>query len=208
MILAVTASGCTPAHIWWLARGDGKVDAEHQLVAKEGRKEIKVAILATASPTIGVDFTGVDRELASMLGRRLVAETKDSKKPIEVIEQSEMDRFLRDNPNWKIISSGVIGEKLGADYLIDLNIDSISMFQQQYGREAYAGQANIRVAVYDTDEPDSPWREYVLNGWAPVKDVGMTSAAQYRQFLLERLALDLAWKHVKHPSQLELRPLK
>ena len=207
-LVTLASIGCTPATIWHLASGDRKKPAEYPLPAKGEKKTVTVAILPTAAPTLGVDFAGVDREITTILARRLVEESKDDRRPIQVIEQSKVDKFLSSNPNWKVMSPGLIGKQLGADYLLDINVDSITLFGSQYGREAYSGRAQIKVLVYDTDTPDSPMREYVHTSSAPAKDANGSSPSQYRQWFVERISVELAFRHVAHATEHELGPLK
>lgn len=207
-LVSLASIGCTPATLWWLTKGDGKTPAAYPLAAKKDKEKVTVVILPTASPTLGIDFAGVDREIATMFGRRLVEESKTDRRPIEVIEQAKLDKFLASNPNWKVLPPGEISKQLGADYLLDMSVDSISLFQSQYGREAYSGKAQIKVVVYDSDSPSTVKNEYVHTAAAPAKDVNGGSPAQYRQWFVERIGIELAFKHVSHAPERDLSPLK
>src|SRR5438270_10052419 len=120
-VLAFAGLGCSPSTLWFLMRGDDKVKPEIPLPAKEGKKEVTVAILANGSPTMSYDFAGAERELAALVAQKMTAGTKEDKHPIRVIEQAKVDKFKAANAaNWKTLSGGAIGKQLGADYLIDL----------------------------------------------------------------------------------------
>lgn len=195
-LLTFFSMGCTPATIWTLFGGDKKRPAEHPLKAKDKKDEITIAILPNAVATLGTDFAGVHRELAEIAAKRFMEETKDDKHPIKVIELSKVEKFQAANPNWKIMTPGKIAKQLGADYLIDLDVREISMFQPDYGREAFAGKALISVATWDADEPDKAINQYVLSPQSNPKTASTTTPDQYRREFVDRIAAELAWKHV------------
>lgn len=203
-----SVAGCNPAtFLWFLNRGDGKQPPAYPLTPKEKQEEVTVALLITASPTLPMEFAGVERELATMLSRKLVAESKDAKKPlkpIKVIEQNKVDKYLASNPNWKVSSPGTIAKGVGADYLLDISIGSISLYSSDFGREACQGNATLQVAVYDADEPGSPKSNYPMSFTCPASNAGLTAPAQYRNQFLEQLARKLAFQHVPHPSEMEI----
>ncbi len=206
--MLVAGSGCNPATtLWFLNRGDGKQAPTSPLEAKEGKDEVTVALLMTASPTLSVEFAGVDRELGTLLSRRLEVETKDVKKPlkpIKVLPLSKVDKYKASNPNWKVSSPGHIAKGLGADYLIDINIDAMSLYSPEYGREACKGSATLQVAVYDAEDPERVKYQYPLSFNPPISGAGLTAPVQYRKEFLDRLALTLAWKHAPHVSEMEI----
>jgi hypothetical protein len=209
VMAAPAAIGCGPGTLWHLfGGGKDKIEPDQPLPAKDGKKDVTVAILSSASPGLGIDFAGVDRELALMVGRKLVEESKEEKVKFVVIDQPKVDKYLSTHPNWKVASPGRIAKDLGADYLIDMSVQSLSMFQPDYGREAYSGRSTVQVAVYDADAPDSPLREYVQVSSAPAKDTASGPPAQYRQWFLNRVATEIAWRHIPHGPQRELGPLK
>lgn len=210
LALAVAAgAGCTPAALSILTSGDQKKPPEHPLPVKGDKKEVTVAVLPSADPGVGGEFIGVERELARLLGKKLAEGTKDAKKvkPIKVIELSKVEKYTSDHPMWQVSSAGKVGQALGADYLLDMRVNSISMYDPAMSREAYVGQATITVAVYDSDDPDRPMMEYVHPSHQPAKDTNVPPS-QYRQLFLDRLATELSWRHVPHVSERELGPIK
>lgn len=201
-------AGCNPATLlWFMNRGDGKAPPKYPLAPKDDKAEVTVALLVTASPTLSVEFAGIHRELGDLLARKLEAETKDVKKPlkpIKVIEQAKVDRYLSANPNWKVTSPGNIAKGLGADYLIDLTVSQIGLYSAEYGREACAGSATIAGAVYDAESPDRVKWEYVHTSNPGPQGAGVMTAPVYRKWFVDRLASELAWRHAPHTSEMEI----
>jgi hypothetical protein len=198
LILACGGAGCTPASLWWLARGNGKVAAQYPLPAKEGKNDVTLLIIGSAPATLPVEFVGVDRELAVRIGRKMVDETKDDKKPIRVIDASKLDQFKAARSDWKILTPGQIGVELGADYVLDVGITSISLYSHDFGREVPQGRASLQVYVYDTSEPNRTFWEYGHDSAPRATDAPMLSVANYRRWFLDRIATEIAWKHIPH----------
>src|SRR5215217_550882 len=88
-LLAFAGMGCNPATLYFLMRGDDKVKPNIPLPAKDGKKEVTVAILANGSSATGLDFAGAERELAALIAQKMMVETKEDKHPIRVIEQAK-----------------------------------------------------------------------------------------------------------------------
>ena len=68
-------------------------------------------------------------------------------------------------------------------------------------RQLYDGRAELEVNVYDLSGKN-PERHYPHQfNYHPNKspDVDSTSPSLYKQGFLERLAVEVLWKHVEHP---------
>jgi len=197
-LAAFAAMGCNPATLYFLMRGDDKVQPNIPLPAKDGKKEVTVAILANGSPSLSYDFAGAERELVALAAQQMMTETKEDKHPIRVIEQGKVDKFKAANPNWKTLSGGAVGKQLGADYVIDLTLTSMSMYQPEYGQEFFQGRASLQVVVYDTATPDKPLRDYVHNSMEEPKSTAADSPAGYRRSFVAKVAQEVAYRHIPH----------
>ena len=213
---AVTAAtlsgvGCSSTALMMLTEKDGgKHRPEYPFPAKGEAKTVTVAIVPSADSNLGVDFAGVERELAGLLNKKMVDSTKDSKivAPIKVVELSKVEKYLNAHPDWQVNSPGLLGKPLGADYVMDMRVNQISMYDPSFGKEAFAGHATVTVAVYDAADPDRPIHEYVHPSDQPAKST-TGSAAQYRQWFVDRLATELARRHTPHQSEVrDLGPIK
>ncbi|OWK38452.1 hypothetical protein [Fimbriiglobus ruber] len=198
-VLAFASMGCSPSTLWFMAGGsERKQNAEYPLPPKDGKKDITVLILSTASPTLGVEFAGADREIAALIGKKMMDQSKDGKHPVKVIEQSKLQRFKNSHNNWQTLGTASIGKQLGADYVIEFNLEAISMFQAEFAREFCQGRAAMTVTVFDVDSPEAPKYTYPYNPQLPEKDVLSFPPAHYRQFMIDRFATELSWKNIPH----------
>ncbi len=211
-LFAVAAAGCSPTSLWWLMNsGNDKKAPEIPLPPKEGKKEVTVAILASASPTLGMDpsFAGAERELAGLIGTRMVEETKEDRHPIRVIDQSKVEKLKLSSPqDWRAVNPAVIGKQLGADYVIDLTLTGMSIFQPEYGQELYQGRANVQVVVYDTAHPEKPFQDYIHPSIGEQKSTAGISPVGYRKWFIGKVATEIAHRHIPYVAVRELPPLQ
>jgi hypothetical protein len=210
-IVAGAGVGCNTTALMMLTEKDGgKRRPEFPFPAKGDAKTVTVAIIPSADSNLGVDFAGVERELATLLNKKLVEATKDQRMvaPIKVVELRDVEKYTNAHPDWQVNSPGLLGKPLGADYVVDMRVNRISMYDPSFGREAYVGQATVTVAVYDAADPDRPMYEYVHPSHQPAKDTS-SSSIQYRQWFVDRLATELCRRHTPHQSEVrDLGPIK
>lgn len=197
-LLALLATGCTPGALGYLL-SDDKRQPEIPLPAKAGKEVVTVAILASASPTLGIDFAGAERELAALIGKRMSDETAKNDVPIKIVEASKVQR-LKSAPgrDWRTANPAALGKELGADYVLDLTLTGMSMYQPEYGHEFYQGRASLQVVVYDTDKPDSPLQDYVHNTMTPEKSTAAVTPSFFRRTFVSQVATEVAHRHIPH----------
>ena len=200
-LLALAGVGCTPGSLGWLLRDD-KAKPEHPLPPKAGKKEVAVLVITSQAPGLGADptFSTASRDLAVEIGSRLTADTRGSKTPIVVIDPARLERHKATLGDWRGVNPAVIGQQLGADYVIDANIDQMSIFQPEDAGEFYAGRANVSVTVYDTAKPEVAYQQYIHNSMQAKKGVSGLSPARYRAEFSKRLGTEIAWRHIPHDT--------
>jgi hypothetical protein len=210
-LLAFASMGCSPSTLWFLMRGDDKREPISPLPCKDGKDAVTVAILASASPTVGMDpyFAGAERELATLIGQRMTEETKTDRRPIRVIDQAKVEK-LKHTPgqDWRTMKPAVMGKKLEADYVIDLTLNSMSIFQPEFGREFYQGRAQLQVVVWDVDKPDAPYQDYFHPPIGEQESTATLSPAGYRKRFISKVATDVAHRHIPHVATRELPPVQ
>lgn len=198
----VAGMGCAnPAALgYFLFRGDEKVPAEHPMPPHGEKKEVTVAVLTSTSGSLPMDFAGVDRELGGLVGKAMAEATKDDKVPVKVVDPAKIERAkAAPGRDWRTVPPADLGKQVGADYVLDLTVTGMSIFAPELGREYYSGKADVQVVVYDCAAKDgAPYRQYVHHSKYPTKSTEAMTPAGYRQVFLQRLANEIAWKHVQH----------
>ena len=207
-LVAVLAIGCNPITLpFVLLRPEPKIPAEYPFRPKEGEKsdkddELSVLVLCHHGSGVGYEFAGADRELASLLAKRMPELAKECKDNLVIIPPTQVDKFKMSNPNWRYMRATAIGKQLGADCVMEVHLGKVNVYQPGSAMQIYEGRAEVAVDVYDVSaEEEEPKHRYVLPFSYP--KTGMIARdnvppSRFKQQFLERLALDLSRKHIEH----------
>jgi hypothetical protein len=180
--------------------------AEYPLVLKEGPKkgkEVVVAFYIHTSSEIGPEFTHCDETLACDLAKKLPEMAKVSKEKLVVVDPSLVNTFKMKNPTWKQMHPSEWGKKIGADFVLDIQLDKMSLYQPETRDKLYEGQADVTVNVYDVDGGfGDPKFSYILSYKYPrglrAIDVDSIPQNRFKQEFLEHLATAICNKHVDY----------
>ena len=208
--LAVAAIGCSPLNLagFIFARPD-KVPAPHPLAfAKDGPKkdkeEIVIALLPQVAPGSNSQFATVPNELADKLAKQLpeLAKENKDKKKFKVLTQTQVDKFKMANPTWKRMSPGEIGQKLGADFVLEIWLDKMRLYQPGSLNAIYEGRAEVQVSVYEIGADGGEQKDkYTLPFAYPRQGVRGADAmpeSTFKSQFIENLATEIANMHVDH----------
>ena len=108
-----------------------------------------------------------------------------------------MEEYKNNNPDWKESDLAQIGRHFNADWVIYLEIESLSMFQRGSSGSLYRGEANLSYTLVDVNHPDeSPEHapvSYVYPSEARAMDVSPEMPPmKFRQMFLGHVAQRLA----------------
>lgn len=197
-LAAVFSFGCGPGTWYHLLKGDETIKAEHPLAPPEGKKEVLVAVSVTAAHGVS---PGVDLDLANKIGSQLkvLSETnKDTK--IVVVDQGKVNNFKTTDPNrWNTGNPGDFARQLGADYWIDVTVESLKLTDRDFGGEICRGSAAMQVAVYEAGKGE-PKYTYPFTHQAQLKPTDLSQMNLYRNQYLGQLATEVAFHHVKYKA--------
>jgi hypothetical protein len=212
--LFLAATLCTGCNImalpFFLLPGmEPKHDAKCKLAPKEKGKDVKVLLLTTTGLETRPEFLRVDRELSRKLCQVLGDGFKKNKEKIQVVPTSKLDRYKDEHPNWHGQAPAEIGEHFGADYVVSLEINSLSLYEQGSVNTLFRGHADISIDVVDVHKPaEGPIykEEYRCEyprtkGPIPASD---SNVAQFRELFLSRVARELSWRFTSHEVDEEL----
>jgi hypothetical protein len=208
MLLAVPAIGCSPLNvIGFMFARDDKMPAPYPLTFdKEGPKkdkdEVVVLLLPQLAPGTSTQFVTADRDLASKLAKALPEQSKENKdkKKLRVISPAQVDKFKLANPRWKQMSAGEIGQKLGADFVLEIYMDKMRMYQPGSLNNIYEGRAEITVSIYEVGEEGGEFKDrYPLSFAFPktgIRDSSAISPSEFKKLYLENLTAEIVRQHV------------
>lgn len=209
--VATFCTGCNLLSIpYFLMYADAKHPAKCKLASDDKDKEIRVVILTYAGLETRPEFLRADRELTSALAKQLGEGFQANKEKVTVVPPVQVERYKDGHPNWHAMDLVEIGDYFKADYVIDLEIDTLTLYEEGSRNTLYRGRAAISIAVMDVHKPgDEPMykEEYTCEypttrGPIPVGD---STASQFRQLFLSYVAKQLSWRFTGHPTADDFR---
>jgi hypothetical protein len=201
LLLSVVATsvGCNPASLsYFLFRGDGKAPAEEKaFVAPNGKREVAVAVFI-AAPQGNLEFAGLERDLTGAMARSFDEQTKDKKPHVRLISPTKIQSFKTKHPGWKSLSVVEMARELGANYVMDVSVNDIDIYEPGTGRNMYLGRATAEVKTYDVATGELFGNPSFVTANTESRPADTMPGGQYRQQLVQRLAIKLTWKHIPH----------
>lgn len=205
VLAMVVAGGCNPIALTSILIYGGKgseVAPEYELPVPEGKEEtgIKIVALVTTPQMHRTEFVGVDRDLASLFERDLNYWFNSAEQKVEVVSQTDLEKFRRTQRS--TISPTEIGEHFKADYVIDVEVTDLRLFEPGADNQLFKGYAKLSIVVHDIVEGGEvvPGFEYVSHypRVGPMMKSFDTPTSEFRMKFLKSVSLELAWKFAPH----------
>ena len=171
-------------------------------VPKEGAEkddEILVALFVSQSTGQSFDFAGAENTIASEMARKIPELAKENKQKVAVIPTSKVNQFKFKNPTWKDMHASAWGKALGVDYVLEIHLDKLSLYQPGSRNQLFEGRAEVSVFMYDVEEGVAEPKSYTYPYSFPktgFRDATSIPLGTFKKDFLERLALELAEQHI------------
>jgi hypothetical protein len=206
LLVAGLSTGCNlMAMPFFLLPGmEPKHDAKCKLASDDKEKEVRVVILAYSGLETRPEFLKIDRELSRMMSVQMQEGFKANKEKVTIVPTSHVEKYKDEHPNWRSSDPEEIGKHFNADYVINLEINSITLYEPGSSNTLYRGRASISVDVVDVHAPSEGPKfrhEYTCEyprARGPIP-AGESNPAQFRQAFLTVVARELSWLFTSHP---------
>jgi hypothetical protein len=206
LALAWCSIGCNPSTLNFLLMPfvDDKVPPACKLTDND--KEVTVAILCTfASIETIPELLPVDNMLAERLAHEMRIRCKLNKEKIAFVPAARVRSLVNQYPD---ISLHKLGEKLKADYVIALEINSMTLYEKGSYQRLFRGSTEISVTAIDVSKPagegtilNEPYRrKYPGAANGPI-DVAGSSEIEFRNLFINKVAQELARYFVAYPAE-------
>jgi hypothetical protein len=207
-LAVVLTIGCNPlATIGFLTYKDPVKPAKYPLVTKEGSKkdkeEITVALFVSQGSGQSFEFAGAEGTIASEMARAIPDLAKENKQKVKVIPTAQVNKFKMNNPTWKDMHASAWGKALGVDYVLEIHLDKLRLYQPGSLNQLYEGRGEVSVFMYDVEDGVAEPKYYVHNYLYPktgVRDATSIPLGAFKKEFLERLAVELAQYHIDHKT--------
>jgi hypothetical protein len=205
----VALMGCNPLLApFLLGRGDSKTPPEYPLKQPEAkvktREDARVLILVSARP-LSSDLIGIDKTLSGEFVRILEEQAKANKEKITVVPAMQVEKFKSDNTGWPLLSRVELGRKFKADYVIEVELGALSLYEPGTGRSLLKGRAVMSVAAYDIAKPtEEPAYKTEMNLEYPngrMIEATEIPLNRFQSEFLKKLAVELTWKFTEHETR-------
>jgi hypothetical protein len=186
--------------------------AKIKALASDDRKnEPRVAIFTWMAMETLPEFIHADRQLSDMLAIQLRKLAEDNSGKLTILRSRKVEEYKNAHPTWRAMDLADIGKQLGVDYLIDLEINSMTLYEAGAGNALFRGRASININLIDVKHPDdSPLPEsftcaYPSEAQGPVQNDQDTPSAKFRQKFLSYMAKQLSYYFTRYPKRDTLR---
>jgi hypothetical protein len=207
-LLVLVCVGCDLGTLAWLILPENKEQPDIRRLASDDRKkDVKVLILAYS----GIDLrqnelTGADTELCRALSRQLAQQCEANQERVAIIPPNKVEDYKSTHPNWKHEEPSAIGRRFGVDYVIVLELHTMSLYEPGMAHMLYRGRVNLTVTLFDVKHPDEGTEQRDANFQYPSEANAMTADAdlppqQFRSQFLTFVAKRLAWYFTPHSKR-------
>jgi hypothetical protein len=206
-LLATLVSGCNMmAMPFFLIPGmEPKYDAKCKLASSDKEKTVTAVILASSGLETRPEFIRVDRDLSRLLSQKLQEAFKKNKENVVLVPTSKVERYKDEHPSWHSTAPEDIGKYFNADYVINLEIESITLYEPGNGNTLFRGRARISIDVVSVKKAaDGPIYnaeysiEYPKAGPISAAFSDDSNPAQFRLAFLTKVAEELSWRFTSH----------
>jgi hypothetical protein len=191
--------GCNPQTLNFLLMPfvDDKEQPKCKLASPD-KKEVMVAIVTTfASMETRPEMLPIESELSDRLAAEMRKRAAANKEKIKFIPTAKV-RSLMNQAAGNTLSSQEIGRKLKADFVINLEINSISLYEKGSFNQLFRGKTEIELTCVDVNKPSgeaTPFKDIYVREYPGARgpvDAGNSSVLEFRTKFLDVLAQDLA----------------
>jgi hypothetical protein len=206
--LGITA-GCDPGTMsYFLMGSEPRIEPVLRKLASDEGKEVKVLVLTYRALETRSELVQADRELTSLLVTKLREGCAYNKEKVSVISASKVDAYKAAHPDWHKYDLQEIGQDFQADYVVYLELNKLSLYEDRSSNTLYRGKADITVTLVDVkhteNEPVS--REVPCTFPKESKfafDASDKTPAQFRRDFLSYVAKKVSWLFTSHPTDQE-----
>ncbi|MSQ96556.1 MAG: hypothetical protein EXR98_18680 [Gemmataceae bacterium] len=207
--MAWLSVGCNPQMLSMIIMPftDTNVDPEYKLFAKD--KEITLVILTNfARPEHRPDLQGADAELAIQIAQAFRNRCTTNKHKIKIVSDAQVrSRQLNQRAGGQL-GAVEIGAHFKADYVLDVTINSLGLYEKDLYPPMYRGRTDLAVSMYKVKAADDDGHKVFgkemqrgfPSGPGPIDATSMT-ASWFRTTFLTKVANDVAKTFIGYPPE-------
>jgi hypothetical protein len=212
LLTALAASGCNILSVpFFLFGPEPSLDAKLKKLASDDRdKTVRVAIVVN-DRAMTSDFIGVDRDLTQFVVAKLKEQCKYNKEKVEVVAPAKVLDYKNNHLDvWDTMDLREVGKHFDADYVVDLEITKMSLFEYGSFNQLYRGRAEVSVTLVDVkNEEEGLERTEISHVYPNDSTQGIPIDDKVKQVFraefYKSLATQIAWHFTSHPTRDDYR---
>jgi len=204
-------AGCNfPSNLYFLMP-EAKEPAEcKKLAAEDHKKEVKAVVWTYMLLDPRPEFIQADRTLAGMLADEIRRLSEENHEKVTLIKPSLVEAYKSRHPDWQSMDAEKVGQYFNADYVLNLEITKLMLFQPDAHEALFRGTAQIQVTVVDMKHPEDTHRKTFSDQYPNQMFSGMdqfdVTPEVFREQFLRHVARRLAFYFVDHPKRSRVMP--
>ncbi len=191
--------GCNPQTLNFLLMPfvDDKEPPKLCKLASPDKKEVTVAIVTTfANLETRPEMLPIESDLSDRLAADMRKRAAANKEKIKFVPTAKV-RSLMNQTAGNTLSPREIGRKLKADFVINLEINSISLYEKGSFNQLFRGKTEIAITCVELGKPseEATHQEIYVHEYPGARgpiDVGNSSVLEFRTKFLDVIAQDIA----------------
>jgi hypothetical protein len=205
LLLIVAGIGCNPLMLpMYLFRDmrQSRIPSHFDFYEKahtaKKKKDIKVVVLTEPGRGLSPVFISQEKTLTTMIVNQLQSNFLQNKERVKIVPVGDVEKFKRQHvDDWKAMDAREIAKHFEADYLIDIELRTMSLYEQGT-QELFRGHCRLPIRIVDVDEnapelfaPHDYECDYPGGGEAVPVGFDMSSE-RFAQKFFARIAIDVA----------------
>lgn len=172
------------------------------LAPKEKDQQTRVVVVGYSGLVSQPEFVTADREITSMLCHDLEEAYRDEGSQVVLVPSAQVNRYKDSHPDWHL-NLAELGKHFHADYVVYLEMGTLSMYENKSFNQFYRGRADMQVSVVDMHKPDDylaqkDYRcEYPRGAPVPAEDC---SPQKFQRTFYAEVAKHLSWYFAPHDA--------
>lgn len=216
LLLTFTAAaaglcGCDAATLAYFLSPETKEQPGLAKVVSEDKKKVtKLMILPSLSQDlIDKEYLQADRDLGTMIYKQMNTLLEVNGQKMTIISPYKVEEFKSKHPNWQNLEPAAIGRQFNVDYVMLVDIQSMSMYEPGSSRQLYRGRMNLEVSLITVNHPDTDPQTCSLNlaypsDAKPAQVDADMPWPQFRMKFLTNIAKQITWKFLEHEKHDEM----
>jgi len=204
MVLAGAGIGCNPFNLAYFLSGGPEAKVEPKLKLAEKDHEVTVLILAYSTADVQAEQAGIDRQLATTVQRQMQDRCQANKEKVKIVPVHKVEKYKADHPGWKSMGAAEIGRQFYADFVVDLEIARLGLYEPGSHRQLLKGNCKIDISVLDVRKPQDGAALRVSITVTYPKSRGPQSLMddnnidKFRDDFVTRMASEICWLFTSH----------